>query len=292
MGQGFTLYTALNSGGWTNSSFNHGNFAGLKASTSRPIMCRTLDAAAAGMRKAKYRMADTAKKVSFSCQARSRAAPISKSSMRLPMPSMESSSRSAADRKLPRRTASIKTRAASQSVGQSTTALSRSSWGTPLAGARCIQDPFRWVNLAEYRAFHNHDGFGGPGILTFLQTVEVDAPGIPRGAVAARAVFESKPRDFSCKPSYPEVRDRCMKSQTGSLDLPRKFGNGTNASGQFRSKIAFDSRNPRGVPGCPHRQQRPRDCAIGFGGNSRASDETQPDCRLGLEGSMRCDVAG
>jgi hypothetical protein len=52
-----------------------------------------------------------------------------------------------------------------------------------------------------------------------LQTVQVDAPGIPTGTAAARAAFESKPRDFSCKPSYPEVLDRCMKRQTGSPRL-------------------------------------------------------------------------
>src|SRR5260370_42322545 len=33
------------------------------------------------------------------------------------------------------------------------------------------------------------------------------------------AAFESKPRDFSCKPSYPEVLDRCMKRRTGSPRL-------------------------------------------------------------------------
>src|SRR6202022_4263732 len=40
--RGSPLYTTLNSLGWMNSSLNHGNFAGLKASTSQSIMCRTL----------------------------------------------------------------------------------------------------------------------------------------------------------------------------------------------------------------------------------------------------------
>ncbi len=125
-----------------------------------PAMRRTLDAAATGMRKAKYRMADATKKVSFSCQVRSRAASISKSSMRLRTPSMESSSRSAADRKLPRCTTSIKTLAASRSVRQSRAALSRSSWGTPLSGARCIQDPFRLVNWQNIEVSTTMTGSG------------------------------------------------------------------------------------------------------------------------------------
>ncbi len=42
-------------------------------------------------------------------------------------------------------------------------ALSRSSWGTPLSSTSRIHGPFRLVNLSEYRAIHNHDG-SRPGV--------------------------------------------------------------------------------------------------------------------------------
>src|ERR1700694_2148940 len=89
-----------------------------------------------------------------------RVAPIcrSKSSILRRTPLMESSSRSAADLKLPQRTTSRKTLAASQSVNLPRAALWRSSWGTPLSSARCIHPPFRLISLAEFRAIHNHDG--------------------------------------------------------------------------------------------------------------------------------------
>src|SRR4029453_1990151 len=57
--------------------------------------------------------------------------------------------------------------------------LSRSSWGTPLSSARCIQDPFRLLNLAEYRAIHNHCGSGTRGFSLLKR--QAGAPGVAEG---------------------------------------------------------------------------------------------------------------
>src|SRR5882757_1713481 len=76
---------------------------------------------------------------------------------------MDNSSRSAADRKLPRRTTSRKIRAASQSAKPPRVSLWRSSSGTPLSSARGIHGPFRRLSLAESAGKYNHNG-SKPGV--------------------------------------------------------------------------------------------------------------------------------
>ena len=76
------------------------------------------------------------------------------------------------------------------------------------------------------------------------------------------------------------------------LDLSGRLGNGNTLWLNFEENLQAVLATLEECQAALVRQRRPRHGATGFGRYSRASDQAQSDRRFGIEGFVRCNVAG